>query len=105
MQYLILDTDQTETPDDAILGGDFYGEYHLFCTAYGSTVVNFQFYDEDTDTWLNASRNGDLIQLTRAGDVALVDLAQGVNYRVQTDAVGAKVKITRGANRSVVEVR
>ena len=92
----ILKADQTATPDgDVLQGKDWWGEYHILCTTYDSDDVVLQVRDprESTNAWNDASFNGDTIQLTQAGAIFEVRLAQELEYRVSTAAAGAVVVI------------
>ena len=95
MAKVILDTDQEETPEDNILGKDWYGEFQLFCTVYASDEVFLQGNDpDDPDTdWVNANLNGVDIKLSKVGAVLDVTLARDLDYRLHTANAGAKVVI------------
>ena len=69
MAHTILATDQTETPDEQILGKDWAGEYQLLCTTYASDEVVLQVRPNGTETWTNAKFNGREIKLTGVGEV------------------------------------
>ena len=94
MPYTILNTDQPNTPDDDILGKDWYGEFQLACILYGSDPVRLQFRDPG-ETWLNARFNGTVIQLQAQGDVLDVKLVKDRDYRLITANPGAKVTISK----------
>ena len=89
----ILATDQTQTPESDILGENWYGDHHVSCSVYGGSPIMFQWQDKKGN-WLDASFEGTLITLTRAGDVAIVTLAASTNYRVKTAVAGSEVEIT-----------
>ena len=90
---IILAIDQTETPEADILGRNWYGDHHLSCSVYGGSPISFQWQDTNGN-WLDASFEGTPIELTRAGDVAIVTLAAPTNYRVKTAVAGSEVEIT-----------
>ena len=95
MAKVILATDQTETPDDQILGEDWAGEYQLLCTTYASDEVVLQVRPNGTDTWNTAKFNGKEIKLTAAGDVLDVRLVRDYEYQLSTANVGAEVVIAK----------
>ena len=94
MAKCILKSDQTATPDADILGPDWYGEYQITCSVYGSNAVNLQIRTPG-GTWNDAMFNGNAIELTAAGDTAEVKLTKEFDYRVATDAQGAEVWIDK----------
>ena len=94
MARTILATDQTETPDDQILGRDWAGEYQLLCTTYAADEVFLQ-VRAPGGTWLNAKFNGNDIKLTAAGDVLDVRLVRDYEYQLTTANAGAEVVIAK----------
>ena len=95
MPHTILATDQTETPDDQILGKDWAGEYQLLCTTYASDEVVLQVRPAGTDTWITAKFNGREIKLTAVGDVLDVRLVRDYEYQLSTENAGAEVVIAK----------
>ena len=95
MPHTLLATDQTETPDDQILGKDWAGEYQLLCTIYAADEVVLQVRPRDTTTWNTAKRNGQAIKLAAAGDVIDVRLLRDYEYRLMTATAGAEVVIAK----------
>ena len=95
MPHTILATDQTETPDDQILGKDWAGEYQLLCTTYASDEVVLQVRPNGTDTWITAKFNGRDIKLIAAGDVLDVRLIRDYEYQLSTANAGAEVVIAK----------
>ena len=95
MAFKILATDQTETPDDSILGLAWAGDYQILCTAYGSNEAVLQVRPIGTSTWINAKYNGNTIQLDGLGEALDVTLVRDYEYRFMTAAVGAEVYIAK----------
>ena len=95
MPHTILATDQTETPDDQILGKDWAGEYQLLCATYGSTEVVLQVRSHRTATWNDAKLNGQDAKLTEAGHLLDVKLMRDYEYRLTTKTAGAEVVIAK----------
>lgn len=95
MPHTILATDQTETPDDQILGKDWAGEYQLLCTTYASDEVVLQVRPRGTETWNTARFNGRAIKLTAAGEVLDTRLVRDYEYRLMTANAGAEVVIAK----------
>ena len=95
MARTILATDQTETPDDQILGRDWAGEYQLLCTTYAADEVVLQVRPKGTETWNTAKFNGNDIKLTAAGDVLDVRLVRDYEYQLTTANAGAEVVIAK----------
>lgn len=92
MAKVILKSDQTETPDADILGKDWYGEYQLLCSTYGTAEVVLQ-VRLPGGTWRNARYDGNEIKLTAAGDTLDVKLVRDYEYRLTTATAGAEVCI------------
>ena len=92
MANVILKSDQTATPDADILGTDWYGEYQLLCTTYGTAEVLMQVRVPGGD-WVNARYDGTEIKLTAAGATLDVKLAKSYEYRLSTETAGAEVYI------------
>ena len=92
MAKVILKTDQTETAAADILGTDWYGEYQLLCSIYGSDEVHLQVRPPGGD-WINARYEGNAIKLAAAGDTLDVKLAKSYEYRLSTENAGAEVYI------------
>lgn len=95
MAHTILATDQTETPDNQILGKDWAGEYQLLCTTYASDEVVLQVRPKGTKPWITAKFNGQDIKLTAVGDVLDVRLVRDYEYRLMTATAGAEVVIAK----------
>ena len=97
MAKVILATDQTETPENDILGKDWYGEFQLHCRVYASDEVFLQANDpDDPDTdWITANLNGVDIKLSKVGAVLDIILARDMDYRLYTANAGAKVVIAK----------
>ncbi len=95
MPHTLLATDQTETPDDQILGKDWAGEFQLLCTTYASDDVVLQARVPGTTTWHNTRFNGQEITLTTVGDVLDVRLVRDYEYRLTTANAGAEVHIAK----------
>ena len=95
MPHTILATDQTETPDDKILGKNWTGEYQLLCTTYAADAVVLQVRPRGTDTWNTAKFNGTAIKLTAVGEVLDVRLVRDYEYRLSTANAGAEVVIAK----------
>lgn len=91
---ILLQPTETATPDDRILGKEWAGYYQLLCTVYTSHRVRLQARGEN-GVWLDASVNGVLIELKRAGDVADVRLVRNTDYRLWTETAGAEVEINK----------
>ena len=94
MAKCILKTDQTETPDADILGRDWYGDYQLHCSVYGSNVVKVQ-TRVPGGTWNNAKFEGNDFELTAAGDSTKIEITRRIDWRVWTAAQGAEVWIDK----------
>ena len=92
MARVLLKTDQTATPEADILGTDWYGEYQLLCTTYGTAEVILQVRVPDGD-WINARYDGTEIKLTAAGDTLDVKLVKSYEYQLITETAGAEVYI------------
>ena len=95
MAHTILATDQTETPDEQILGKDWAGEYQLLCTTYASDEVVLQVRPNGTETWNTAKFNGREIKLTGVGEVLDVRLVRDYEYQLSTENAGAEVVIAK----------
>ena len=95
MPHTILATDQTETPDDQILGKDWAGEYQLLCISYASDEVVLQVRPRGAETWNTAKFNGRDIKLTAVGDVLDVRLVRDYEYQLITENAGAEVVIAK----------
>ena len=95
MAKCILKSDQTATPDADILGPDWYGDYQITCSVYGSNAVNLQIRVPGSTTWNDAKFEGNDVELTAAGDTAKVELTKEFDYRVSTAAQGAEVWIDK----------
>ena len=97
MAKVILDTDQTETPEVDILGKDWYGQFQIHCRVYGSDEVFLQANDpDDPDTdWITANLNGVDIKLSKVGAVLDIRLVRDMDYRLYTANAGAKVVIAK----------
>lgn len=95
MAKTILATDQTETPDEQILGKDWAGEYQLLCTTYASDEVVLQVRPRGTPSWSTAKYNGSDIKFTAVGDIFDVKLVRDYEYRLQTANIGAEVVIAK----------
>ena len=96
MPHILLATDQTETPDDQILGKDWAGEYQLLCTTYASDEVVLQVRPRgNPETWNTAKFNGREIKLTGAGEVLDARLVRDYEYRLMTATAGAEVVIAK----------
>ena len=96
MATVILESTQTETADDKILGKDWAGEFQLFCKTFpnNATSVHLQIREPD-GTWINAMFDGKEIQITTAGDVLDIRLVRDYEYRLNTDTAGAEVLIAK----------
>lgn len=92
MAKVILKTDQTATPEADSLGTDWYGEYQLLCSVYGSAEVYLQVRPPG-GTYQNARYAGTEIKLTAAGDTLDVNLVKAYEYRLTTATAGAEVYI------------
>ena len=95
MAHVILATNQTETPDEQILGKDWAGEYQLLCTTYAADEVFLQVRVRGTETWINAKFNGQEIKLTGVGDVLDIRLVRDYEYQLSTANAGAEVVIAK----------
>ena len=95
MPHTILAIDQTETPDEQILGKDWAGEYQLLCTTYAADEVVLQVRPRGTETWNTAKFNGQEIKLTAAGDVLDIRLVRDYEYQLSTENAGAEVVIAK----------
>ena len=99
MAKIILAATQTETPSADILDERYEGDFFIYCSVYAADIVNIQFQTE-VGTWVNAKFEGDDIELSGAGDGAIVTIPRGVPFRVSTANAGATVEISRvEANR------
>ena len=94
MSKILLATDQPNTPEDQILGTDWYGEFQLLCQTYGSDEVVMQVRAKGK-TWNNAKFNGTDIKLTAAGEVLDVKLVKDYEYQLITANPGAEVHIAK----------
>ena len=94
MAHVILATDQTETPDEQILGKDWAGKYQLLCTTYASDEVILQ-VRVPGGTWLPAKFNATPIQLAGVGETLDVTLVRDYEYRLITAKAGAEVVIAK----------
>ena len=94
MATVILESTQTETPDDKVLGKDWAGDFQLYCKTYGGSDIRLQIR-EPGGTWQDAKFNGDEIELTDNGDVLDVKLARNYDYRLSTKSTGAEVLIAK----------
>ena len=93
---IILESDQTQTPQNKILDKQWAGEFQLLCTAYTSHPVNMQVRDPDVgDSWINAKFNGKQIQLSGEGEVLDIKIARNFDYRLITGTAGAAVSIAK----------
>ena len=94
MAMLLLESTQTETPDNKILGKDWAGDFQLFCKTYTSSAVKLEIREID-GTWQTAKFNDKEIQLQSAGEVLDIKIARDYEYRLTTKAPGAEVFIAK----------
>lgn len=94
MATVILESTQTETPDNKILDKDWAGEFQLYCKTASTTPVKLQIREQG-GTWQNAIFNGTEIELKNAGAVLDIKIAREFEYRLATDTAGAEVLIAR----------
>lgn len=95
MPHTILATDQTQTPDDQILGKDWAGEYQMLCTTYAADEVVLQVRPRGTSSWHTAKYNGNDISWSAVGDIFDVKLVRDYEYRLLTANAGAEVVIAK----------
>lgn len=94
MAKVILEKGQKNTPDDQILGKDWYGKYQITLEVKGTTAVYFQRRVAKDKPWQNASCcNGSEITLTKVGAMLDVNLIKSFDYRCVTETAGSEVWI------------
>ena len=93
MPKKILAADQDRTPDPDILGKAWYGDFHLYCTAYTSDPAMLQFRIEKE--WITVNFNNTDILLKKKGAVLDITLTHDVDYRMFTESPGAEVFISK----------
>ena len=91
---IILESDQTRTPDAKRLDKEWAGEFQLLCTVYTAHPVKMQ-VRPDTGEWLDAKFNGEPIQLTGVGEVLDIKIARNFEYQLVTETAGAEVHIAK----------
>ena len=91
---IILESDQTRTPDEKRLDKEWAGEFQLLCTVYTSHPVKMQ-VRPDNGEWLDAKFNGETIQLTGVGEVLDIKIARNFEYQLVTETAGAEVHIAK----------
>lgn len=94
MATVILETDQTQTPDNKILDKNWAGDFQLYCKTYAETLVNLEIR-EPGGTWQTARFDDKAIQLKAAGEVLDIRLAKDYDYRLKTQTAGAEVLIAK----------
>ena len=94
MATVILETDQTQTPDNKILDKNWAGDFQLYCKTYTDTVVKLEIR-EPNGTWQTARFDNTEIQLKSAGEVLDIRLAKDYDYRLATKTAGAEVLIAK----------
>lgn len=91
---IILESKQTQTPENKVLDKQWAGEFQLLCTAYTSHPVKLQVRIHSGE-WMNAKFNGKEIQLAGQGEVLDIKLTRDFVYRLVTDTPGAEVHIAK----------
>lgn len=93
MSKVILKSNQTATPDEAILGPDAYGNYQVTLEVAGSTPVKWQRRVSPESTWKTVVYKGEEMELTDEAETLEVALVKSFDYRCLTATAGAEVWI------------
>ena len=90
-QSTILETTETQTPDDRVICDTFGGKWSILCGKYTGSPVKVQIRLPGSTQWQNCVFAGEPIQLTEAGESVEIQVTPCFAYRCVTADAGAEI--------------
>ena len=90
-QSTILETTETQTPDNRVICDTFSGKWTLLCGQYTDSPVKIQIRLPGSTQWQNCMFAGEPIEFTEAGESVEIPVTPCIAYRCQTAEAGAEI--------------
>ena len=91
MELALLETTETETPEDRIVCETFSGEMTVLCAQYAGSPVKLQIREPNGTEWQDCSFAGNAIVITGTGQAVEVPITPCFSIRCTTAKAGAKI--------------